>query len=76
MELFSTLLTPSTANELIAGSFAGAAQVIVGQPLDTIKVRAQIAPREFLLPLIRKLLMSAEGMFVRLPLSRTVWNEK
>lgn len=32
-------------NELIAGSVAGAAQVIVGQPLDTIKTRAQIAPK-------------------------------
>jgi solute carrier family 25 (mitochondrial carnitine/acylcarnitine transporter), member 20/29 len=33
-----------TVNELIAGSFGGAAQVLVGQPLDTIKTRAQIAP--------------------------------
>lgn len=33
-----------TINELIAGSFGGAAQVLVGQPLDTIKTRAQIAP--------------------------------
>jgi hypothetical protein len=31
-------------NDLTAGSFAGAAQVLVGQPLDTIKTRAQIAP--------------------------------
>ena len=38
--------TPSTFNELISGSLAGAAQVLVGQPLDTIKTRAQIAPRE------------------------------
>ncbi len=44
MDVFSAILTPSTTNELIAGSFAGAAQVIVGQPLDTIKTRAQIAP--------------------------------
>ncbi len=36
--------TLETANELIAGSFGGAAQVLVGQPLDTIKTRAQIAP--------------------------------
>ncbi|KAF9233966.1 mitochondrial carrier [Melanogaster broomeanus] len=34
----------STVNDLIAGSFGGAAQVIVGQPLDTIKTRAQTAP--------------------------------
>lgn len=34
----------STINDLIAGSFGGAAQVLVGQPLDTIKTRAQIAP--------------------------------
>jgi solute carrier family 25 carnitine/acylcarnitine transporter 20/29 len=33
-----------TVNELIAGSFGGAAQVLVGQPLDTVKTRAQIAP--------------------------------
>lgn len=36
----------STANELIAGSVGGAAQVLVGQPLDTIKTRAQIASKE------------------------------
>ena len=35
---------PSLTVELIAGSIAGAAQVIVGQPLDTVKTRAQIAP--------------------------------
>ena len=29
--------------DLIAGSLAGAAQVMVGQPLDTVKVRSQIA---------------------------------
>ena len=34
----------STINELIAGSVGGAAQVIVGHPLDTVKTRAQIAP--------------------------------
>lgn len=38
-----------TVNELIAGSAGGAAQVIVGQPLDTIKTRAQVAPSEDLL---------------------------
>lgn len=37
----------SVATDLIAGSLAGAAQVLVGQPLDTIKTRAQIAPRKF-----------------------------
>ncbi|KAI0250925.1 mitochondrial carrier domain-containing protein [Lactifluus subvellereus] len=37
--------TLETVNELIAGSFGGAAQVLVGQPLDTVKTRAQIAPR-------------------------------
>ncbi|KAI0770039.1 mitochondrial carrier [Fomes fomentarius] len=35
----------STINELMAGSVGGAAQVIVGQPLDTIKTRAQTAPK-------------------------------
>ncbi|KAI6044581.1 mitochondrial carrier [Pisolithus marmoratus] len=35
----------STVNELIAGSVGGAAQVLVGQPLDTVKTRAQIAPK-------------------------------
>lgn len=29
--------------DLVAGSLAGGAQVLVGQPLDTIKVRAQTA---------------------------------
>lgn len=37
----------ATINELIAGSFGGAAQVLVGQPLDTIKTRAQIAPSTY-----------------------------
>ncbi|KAJ3574812.1 hypothetical protein NP233_g1510 [Leucocoprinus birnbaumii] len=41
----STHSTQATINELIAGSFGGAAQVLVGQPLDTIKTRAQIAPK-------------------------------
>ncbi|KAG9005521.1 hypothetical protein FRB90_010353 [Tulasnella sp. 427] len=35
----------TVALDLLAGSIAGAAQVIVGQPLDTIKTRAQIAPQ-------------------------------
>ncbi|KIK62131.1 hypothetical protein GYMLUDRAFT_84526 [Collybiopsis luxurians FD-317 M1] len=35
----------ATLNELIAGSFGGAAQVLVGHPLDTVKTRAQIAPK-------------------------------
>lgn len=30
--------------DLVAGSVAGASQVIVGQPLDTIKTRAQTSP--------------------------------
>jgi hypothetical protein len=34
----------STLASLIAGSAGGATQVLVGQPLDTIKTRAQIAP--------------------------------
>jgi solute carrier family 25 carnitine/acylcarnitine transporter 20/29 len=41
--------TLQTVNELIAGSVGGAAQVLVGQPLDTVKTRAQIAPSLFLL---------------------------
>ncbi|TRM63810.1 mitochondrial carrier domain-containing protein [Schizophyllum amplum] len=36
--------TAATLNELAAGSVGGAAQVLVGQPLDTVKTRAQIAP--------------------------------
>ncbi|KDR69805.1 hypothetical protein GALMADRAFT_255618 [Galerina marginata CBS 339.88] len=35
----------ATINELLAGSVGGAAQVLVGQPLDTIKTRAQVAPK-------------------------------
>lgn len=55
----------STVNDLIAGSAGGAAQVLVGQPLDTIKTRAQIAsegmfkgPMDILVQTIRK-----EGFF-------------
>jgi len=40
--------TQATINELLAGSVGGAAQVLVGQPLDTIKTRAQIAPSMWL----------------------------
>ncbi|KZT00528.1 mitochondrial carrier [Laetiporus sulphureus 93-53] len=54
-----------TINELVAGSIGGAAQVLVGQPLDTIKTRAQIAPKgmfkgpmDILMQTIRK-----EGFF-------------
>ena len=39
--------TLATINELIAGSVGGAAQVLVGQPLDTVKTRAQIAPSAY-----------------------------
>lgn len=35
----------STVNDLVAGSVGGGAQVLVGQPLDTVKTRAQIAPK-------------------------------
>lgn len=49
---FSAIINPSIFNELLAGSVGGAAQIVVGQPLDTIRVRAQLAPREFLLFLL------------------------
>ncbi|KAL5638421.1 hypothetical protein ACGC1H_005190 [Rhizoctonia solani] len=39
------ILGPNVGIDLIAGSMGGVAQVIVGQPLDTIKTRAQIAPK-------------------------------
>ncbi|TDL22941.1 mitochondrial carrier [Rickenella mellea] len=45
MDAFQSIWTYSTVNELIAGSIGGAAQVLVGQPLDTVKTRAQIAPK-------------------------------
>ncbi|ELU42093.1 ornithine transporter 1 [Rhizoctonia solani AG-1 IA] len=38
------ILGPNVGIDLAAGSMGGVAQVIVGQPLDTIKTRAQIAP--------------------------------
>ncbi|KLO05860.1 mitochondrial carrier [Schizopora paradoxa] len=45
MDVLSSIWTLSTGNELIAGSIGGAAQVLVGQPLDTVKTRAQVAPK-------------------------------
>ncbi|CEL52721.1 Mitochondrial substrate carrier family protein G OS=Dictyostelium discoideum GN=mcfG PE=2 SV=1 [Rhizoctonia solani AG-1 IB] len=39
------ILGPDVGIDLAAGSMGGVAQVIVGQPLDTIKTRAQIAPK-------------------------------
>lgn len=57
--------------DLVAGSLAGAAQVIVGQPLDTVKVRSQIAapgvyrgPMDVLLQTVRNegLLALYKGM--------------
>jgi solute carrier family 25 carnitine/acylcarnitine transporter 20/29 len=45
------IFPPGVANDLLAGSVAGAAQVIVGQPLDTIKTRAQIARRTYCSPM-------------------------
>jgi hypothetical protein len=62
--------TLETVNELIAGSFGGAAQVLVGQPLDTIKTRAQIAPSSVSLLSFTNLLshhawtVTTESMFV------------
>jgi solute carrier family 25 carnitine/acylcarnitine transporter 20/29 len=38
------ILGPNIGIDLAAGSVGGAAQVLVGQPLDTVKTRAQIAP--------------------------------
>jgi solute carrier family 25 carnitine/acylcarnitine transporter 20/29 len=35
---------PKIAQDLIAGTIGGWAQVLVGQPLDTIKVRLQTQP--------------------------------
>ena len=43
-ESAKNLFPPGVVNDLVAGSIAGAAQVLVGQPLDTIKTRAQTAP--------------------------------
>jgi hypothetical protein len=46
--IMSSHSTQATVNELIAGSVGGAAQVLTGQPMDTIKTRAQTASSEFL----------------------------
>lgn len=40
----SKLVIPKFAQDVIAGTIGGWAQVIVGQPLDTIKVRLQTQP--------------------------------
>lgn len=45
MDSLKNILGPNVGIDLAAGSVGGAAQVIVGQPLDTIKTRAQIAPK-------------------------------
>ncbi|KAF8161585.1 mitochondrial carrier domain-containing protein [Crassisporium funariophilum] len=56
--------TQSTINELIAGSVGGAAQVLVGQPLDTVKTRAQIAPSSVKGPMdILSQTLRKEGFF-------------
>ena len=52
--LSSIMADLRTVNELLAGSVGGAAQVLVGQPLDTVKTRAQVAPRECRLSLSSK----------------------
>jgi hypothetical protein len=46
--IMSSRNTQTTVNELIAGSFGGAAQVLTGQPMDTVKTRAQTASSELL----------------------------
>jgi hypothetical protein len=56
-----TMADLRTVNELIAGSVGGAAQVLVGQPLDTIKTRAQIAPRKRWLNLIPRRMLIVCG---------------
>ena len=52
----------------IHGFVGGAAQVLVGQPLDTVKTRAQIAPSEYhpsFEPLFIEIIFChSEGMFV------------
>lgn len=55
----------STAASLISGSMGGMAQVLVGQPLDTIKTRAQTATRgQFKGPLdIAMQTIKKEGFF-------------
>ncbi|KIY53703.1 mitochondrial carrier [Fistulina hepatica ATCC 64428] len=53
----------STVNELLAGSVGGAAQVIVGQPLDTIKTRAQTAPAGMFVRIFDNDTIQKEGFF-------------
>lgn len=55
----------STAASLISGSMGGMSQVLVGQPLDTIKTRAQTAARgQFKGPLdIAMQTIKKEGFF-------------
>jgi solute carrier family 25 carnitine/acylcarnitine transporter 20/29 len=55
----------STSASLISGSMGGMAQVLVGQPLDTIKTRAQTAiPGQFKGPLdIATQTIKKEGFF-------------
>lgn len=67
MDILSFIYSPSTINELIAGSFGGAAQVIIGQPLDTIKTRAQIAPSmlDVLNILLNLLWIDGSGLIAR-----------
>ncbi|KAK0500238.1 mitochondrial carrier [Armillaria luteobubalina] len=62
----SSSLPLSTINELLAGSVGGAAQVLVGQPLDTVKTRAQIAPREMFGPWIFSYRLCARRVFFAL----------
>lgn len=38
------IVIPKVAQDVIAGTIGGWAQVLVGQPLDTIKVRMQTQP--------------------------------
>lgn len=40
-----TMKSTATINDFLAGSAGGAAQVLFSQPLDTIKTRAQVAPK-------------------------------
>lgn len=47
-QVYQVVTTPGLSNDLLAGSAAGAAQVIVGQPLDTVKTRAQTASSMFM----------------------------
>ncbi|KAJ7464035.1 hypothetical protein FB451DRAFT_1403414 [Mycena latifolia] len=55
----------ATVNELLAGSVGDAAQVLFGQPLDTVKTRAQIAPKDMFVRvlLIACVTVRKEGFF-------------